>query len=167
MESDILAPPRNCVCVSAQGLLGGSGIVLHMWCDWKGGLKPLFCVCVCVCVCVCISPTLLDHDGWILPLEIHTFCIRVFSPSKCTYFILDIMAISIYWHLSDSKSKAPWQEIPWVEQTQVGPGQFQAPWGPCHTGPYRERWEGCAAVLDVLALSLTFKCSRYTYTDWW
>ena len=141
---------------------------------WLEGWAETSCVCVCVCVCVCLpsSPALLGHGGWILPSEIPTFWIRVFSPSKCTYVVSDIMAITSYWHLGDNKSISSVAGDSLCGADPSGPRSV-----PCtvrtlsHRALQGEmgRW---AAILDVLSLSLIniymFEmCLRWLMATFW
>lgn len=90
---------------------------------------------VCASSFVCVSP-LLHHDGWILPLEICIFRMRVgfFLPSKCTHFVLNTVATTSYRHLSDAESISSVVGDTLSAAGPREPGGFPAPWGPCHEG---------------------------------
>lgn len=79
-----------------------------------------------------ISSALLDHDDWILPWEMYTFRMRVFLQNVHTWFWVERQIPVLT--PSGNKSSALWQWIPWMERIQVGPGEFQGPWGPCCRG---------------------------------
>lgn len=131
-------------------------------CKWEG---------VCISFRVCVS-LLLHHDGWILPLEICIFRMRVgfFPPSKCTHFVLNTVATTSYRHLSDAESISSVVGDTLSAAGPRGPGGFPAPWGPCHEGGDRAlqgQMGGMCSCFGWVGSKLGVYVVKVGYADWW
>ena len=161
IRSHILVPPRHWVCPSAPGV---NGMVLPIWYDQKGGLKPL--LCMWVSGWMYISPAALDHHGQILPWEIYIFRARVFLQNVHTSYWTATIG---HWHLSGNKS-CSFMAADILNGADPGgprriPGATRTLSAREETGPCREGYEGCAAILFVLPQNVTFTYLGYVCTD--